>query len=148
MPTSQVSACEEFAGLLARRCLAMRIRRLNRTITGIYEKHTRDLGVTIAQVNILAAIVHAGPGRACAADLGRALAIEPSTMSRNLERIEANGWIRRRASGDRRRETLVLTPAGRRLFLRVRPAWEAAQHEAEHTLGQELSSAILKTGPG
>lgn len=142
------SECEAFAGLLAGRCLAMRVRRLNRTITAIYEKHTRGLGVTIAQINILAAIVHTGPGGACAADLGRALLIDPSTMSRNLERIEANGWIRRQGAGDRRRETLLLTPAGRRLFLRVKPAWEKAQHQAEQALGGALTSAILETGPG
>lgn len=125
----------------------MRIRRLNRTITGIYEKHTRDLGVTTAQLNILAAIAHAGPNHACAADLGRALATEPSTMSRNLDRIEQHGWIQRENTGDRRRETLRLTPAGRRLFIRIRPAWEQAQREAERTLGKELTSAILNAKP-
>ncbi len=132
------------ADTLAGECFALRVRRLNRRITSIYEKHARHLGVTIAQVNILAAIAHAGPDRAYAADLGRALAIDPSTMSRNLERIEANGWIRRVSTGDRRRESLRLTPKGRNMFLRVRPAWEAAQREAERELGPDLSAALLE----
>ena len=122
----------------------MRVRRLNRRVTAIYDRCVRPHGVTTAQVNILAAIVKLGPERATAAELSRTLELEPSTTSRNLDRIDAKGWIARRGSGDGRRESIVLTTAGKRAFLDVRESWEAAQHEARRELGAELVKSLLR----
>ena len=53
--------------------------------------------------------------------------IEQSTMSRTLDAMAANGWVRREAQeADSRIRRIRLTPAGRALFEEIWPAmWEA-----------------------
>ncbi len=44
------------ADLIAANCLAVRVRLLSRTITGIYDEALRPLGVTVGQLNILVTV--------------------------------------------------------------------------------------------
>lgn len=57
---------------------------------------------------------HGEPMRSGA--LATALGVHPSTFSRNADRLEAGGWVRRVENPDSRREVLVeLTPEGTHL---------------------------------
>jgi DNA-binding MarR family transcriptional regulator len=70
-------------------------------------------GVTVAQAAALEALGAEGPMRL--GDLGRRLGIAPSTLSRNLARLEASGFVRRQADpGDGRSARVGLTAEGRR----------------------------------
>ncbi|HEY2696925.1 MAG TPA: MarR family winged helix-turn-helix transcriptional regulator, partial [Pseudonocardiaceae bacterium] len=51
------SSIDEVAG----GCLAVRVRLISRALTGIYDGALGEHGVTIAQVNLLAALGKAGP---------------------------------------------------------------------------------------
>ena len=74
--------------------------------------------------------------------LARALGIDGSTMVAMIDRLEENGWIRRRRSEiDRRSHALFLTDAGRALIAKLTPEVEA--HEA--ALAQELSAEERQT---
>src|SRR3954471_24920921 len=93
--------------LIASECLSVRVRRLGRVITRIYDAALAPHGVGIAQLNLLSAIAASGGARAV--DLSRILDVEKSTLSRDLKRMEEMGWVR---AGERR--VLTLTPAGSR----------------------------------
>src|SRR3954451_13758477 len=95
--------------LIASECLSVRVRRLGRVITRIYEAALSPHGVGIAQLNLLAAIAASGGARAV--DLARVLELEKSTLSRDLRRMEEAGWIRIEPSGTNGR-AVTLTPAG------------------------------------
>jgi DNA-binding MarR family transcriptional regulator len=70
-------------------------------------------GVTVAQGAALDALLAGGPMRLGA--LGRRLGIAPSTLTRNVERLEAGGLVRREPDPeDARSFRIGLTPAGRR----------------------------------
>ena len=70
-------------------------------------------GVTVAQAAALEALGVEGPMRL--GDLGRSLGIAPSTLSRNLARLEASGLVAREADpGDARSARVGLTARGRR----------------------------------
>jgi DNA-binding MarR family transcriptional regulator len=70
-------------------------------------------GVTVAQAAALAALGAEGPTRL--QDLGRRLGIAPSTLTRNLVRLEAAGLVERKADPDDARSARVgLTAEGRR----------------------------------
>jgi MarR family transcriptional regulator for hemolysin len=59
--------------------------------------------------------------------LARAMRIEGATLTRHLDRLEADGLIERRRDPDDRRASLVeATAAGRRLHARLRKVAEAA----------------------
>ncbi len=118
---------------IARDCIAVRLRRLARVVNALYDEELRPLGVGIGQLNVL--VVTAKLGRARPADVARHLAIERSTLSRNLERMRARGWIAETGSVDARERPFALTRAGRDLLARAYPAWRRAQSAAERFVG-------------
>jgi len=70
-------------------------------------------GVTVAQAAALEALVAEGPTRL--RDLGRRLGIAPSTLTRNLARLEASGLVERAVDPeDARSANVGLTAQGRR----------------------------------
>jgi DNA-binding MarR family transcriptional regulator len=70
-------------------------------------------GVTVAQSAALTALEAGGPTRL--RDLGRRLGIAPSTLTRNLARLEAAGLVGREKDPEDARSALVgLTPRGLR----------------------------------
>ena len=69
-------------------------------------------GVTVAQAATLETLLWEGPLRL--GSLGRRLGVTPSTLSRNVERLEAAGLVRRAADpADARSSRASLTPKGR-----------------------------------
>ena len=124
----------EVGRLIASQCLAVRVRRLERVISRIYDAALADHGINIAQLNLLAAIAVAGHARP--SDVTRLLDVEKSTLSRNLKRMERLGWVHSDPKVPRRGRSLELTPAGSRILIRMRGAWEKAQAMALVELGE------------
>jgi DNA-binding MarR family transcriptional regulator len=127
---------------MASECLAVRVRRLGRVITRVYDAALAPHGVTIAQLNLLTAIVAADGARPT--DLVRILDLEKSTLSRDLQRMEHLGWIRFAPRQSGRGRSISLTPAGTRLLLQIRPAWEKAQETARSQLGRGAFAGLRK----
>jgi DNA-binding MarR family transcriptional regulator len=68
-------------------------------------------GVTVAQAATLETLSRGGPLRM--GSLGRRLGVTPSTLSRNVERLEAGDLVRREADpADARSSCVSLTPKG------------------------------------
>lgn len=116
-------------------CLVMRVRRLARGLTRIYDEELRGHGIVSAQLNLLVTLGAAGALRA--SEIGAYLDVEKSTLSRTLARLQAQGLI---GSDDDRR--LRLTAAGERTLADVRPAWQRAQARAARELGPDLTQAL------
>jgi len=74
----------------------------------------------------------AQPARVC--DI---LQLDISTLSRNVERMRARGWLEVVPGEDARTQPFRLTTQGRRLLERAVPAWEEAQRRATELLGEE-----------
>jgi DNA-binding MarR family transcriptional regulator len=120
---------------IARTCIAARLRLLNRVITNLYDEALRPLGVKVSQMNLLVVTAKLGlaqPAKACAI-----LQLDASTLSRNVERMRARGWLEVVPGADARTQPFRLTLQGRRLLERAIPAWEQAQQQAEKLLGAE-----------
>ena len=89
----------------------------------------RSLGVTGPQ-RLVVRIVARVPGIS-AGELADVLHIDPSTLTGILKRLTARGALSRRADPtDRRRITLALTPAGRKLDRRTAGTVEAGVRRA------------------
>ncbi len=128
--------------VMARECVANQLRILNRVVTGIYENEFRPLTLTASQMVILA--LTAKRGRLRAAELGRALQMDASTLSRNIERIRARGWLEEAPAEDQRSRPFRLTASGEKILRDAILAWERAQATAVRLLGQERV-ALLKS---
>lgn len=122
---------DEIAGT----CIAVRLRRVNRVITNLYDDALRPLGLKISQLNILivtARLAVARPTQVC-----ELLQLDPSTLSRNVERMRANGWLEFLPEEDGRTHPFRLTARGLKLIARATPAWQVAQRQAQDLLGTE-----------
>ncbi len=129
--------------LMARDCIAVRMRLLNRVITGVYDDALRPLGVKTSQLNILVAAAYLGLARP--AEICRRLKMDLSTLSRNVERMRARGWIEvREDEKDARAHPFRVSAKGRRLLEKAFPAWERAQQKAKDLLGRSEAAALGK----
>jgi DNA-binding MarR family transcriptional regulator len=125
---------------IAKTCIAVRLRSLNRVVTNLYDDALRPLGLKISQMNILVVAAKLGvarPSQVC--DL---LQLDVSTLSRNLERMRAQGWLEVVPGEDARTQSFRLTTAGKRLLEKAIPAWETAQQEAKKMLGEDAVAAL------
>ena len=133
---------------IARSCIAVRLRLLNRVITNFYDEELRPLGLKVSQLNIL--IVAAKLGLARPAQVCDILHLDVSTLSRNVERMRSKGWLEVVPDEDGRAQPFRLTHQGRRLIDKAVPAWKAAQLRASELLGKEgialLDKAAEKLG--
>jgi DNA-binding MarR family transcriptional regulator len=118
----------------------MRVRRLSRTVTRIFDEALRPHGISTAQLNMLVAVTRAGPLRPF--ELARVLDLEKSTVTRNLDRMLARRWIRTTPEPDGNGYRVEVEPAGRALLERTLPSWAAAQKRALQHVGEALASAV------
>jgi DNA-binding MarR family transcriptional regulator len=128
---------------IARTCIAVRLRLLNRVITNLYDDALRPLGLKVSQLNIL--VVTAKLGLAQPAKICDVLQLDTSTLSRDVERMRAKGWLEIVPGEDARTQPFRLTAHGRRLLERAVPAWEQAQQQAGELLGKDGVALLSKT---
>lgn len=128
---------------IARNCIAVRLRLLNRVITNVYDDALRPFGAKVSQFNIL--VVAAKLGLARPAKVCEILQLDTSTLSRNVERMRAKGWLEIVPGEDARTQPFRLTAKGKRLLERAVPAWEQAQEKASELLGEEGVAMLAKT---
>ncbi len=115
-------------------CLCSPVRQVHRALTSIYDGALRPVGLTISQLNVLVAIARMEDG-ATPTLLANALLLEKSTVTRDLVRLEENGWVLRRAGTDGRNVCLALSAAGERLLEKAVVPWREAQAQARAMLG-------------
>lgn len=120
---------------IASECVAVRLRMLNRVITNIYDNALRSLDLKVSQMNILVAAAKMGTARHV--EVCEHLHLDVSTLSRNVERMKARGWLEVVPDEDGRSQPFRLTPPGRKLLEKAIPAWSEAQQQGEAVSPQE-----------
>jgi DNA-binding MarR family transcriptional regulator len=130
------------AAEVLRDCIATRLRMANRVITRVYDDALRPLGLTVTQLSML--VVAEDRGLIRQSEVGAELRLDDSTLSRNLERMRANGWLEEVSADDARVHSYRLTQAGRALLEQAIPAWRGAQAEARRLLGDAGVQALRR----
>src|SRR5437016_3016338 len=135
---------------IAGECVAVRLRMLNRVITNIYDNALRPLALKVSQMNILVAAAKMGTARPL--EVCEYLHLDVSTLSRNVERMKARGWLKVVPDEDGRSQPFQLTPQGRKLLEKAVPAWSKAQEQVKSVLGDrfvdQLSQAMKRVSQG
>ena len=131
---------------VASECVAVRLRMLNRVITNIYDDALRSLDLKVSQMNILVAAAKMGTARPI--EVCEHLHLDVSTLSRNVERMKARGWVKVVPDEDGRSQPFELTPQGHKLLERAAPAWSEAQRQVTTILGEgfvdQLNRAVKR----
>jgi DNA-binding MarR family transcriptional regulator len=135
---------------VASECVAVRLRMLNRVVTNIYDDALRPLDLKVSQMNILVAAAKMGTTRPV--DVCEHLHLDVSTLSRNVERMKARGWLEVVQGEDGRSQPIRLTPKGRRLLEKAVPAWSEAQQQVKKVLGdgfvEQLNQVMKRVSKG
>src|SRR4051812_30734200 len=106
-----------------------------RLLRTAFDRRVRRLGITRAQWLVLTRL-HRYPG-ASQSELADMMEVERASAGRMIDRLEANGWVERRAkSDDRRVKRVYLTREAERVHRRI---WRVAEATVEDALA-DLSS--------
>lgn len=128
---------------IASECLLMRVRKLDRVLTSIYDAELRPFGLKATQTNLLVLVAKAGPIRRI--EIGKRLSLDPSTLTRNLKIMLTNGWIKEIEDGeDGRGLPVQITAQGRDLLNQIGPAWRKAQTRTEKFLGEDGATLMRR----
>lgn len=125
---------------VSQQCLARKVRQASRQICAIYDEALRPFGLKASQFNLLIAI--GCQGETTPGILQQAMSLEKSTVSRNVERMAAKGWLLSRKRQDQRALHYRLSSKGRALVERALPAWREAERDIRDLLGQERVGAL------
>jgi len=116
---------------------------VGRLLRTVFERRVRAVGLTRAQWLVIAR-VHRRPGLS-QSEVADLLEIEKASAGRLIDRMEAKGWLKRRADGnDRRVNRLHLTPTAERLHATIWPIAEATVDEALGDLSAEERRRLTK----
>ena len=107
-------------------CVCSTLRRATRAVTAMYDAALAPSGLRITQLSVLIALARLGP--LAVSRLAAEVALDRSTMGRNLDPLERRGLVRIKVGDvDQRERVAHLTVAGERAIEAARPYWRAAQ---------------------
>ncbi|WP_197674261.1 MarR family winged helix-turn-helix transcriptional regulator [Halopseudomonas litoralis] len=107
----------------------------DRTIVRAYDEALRPSGLRITQFTLLVAIGYGAPGSI--SELADWLAMERTTLTRNLKLLEKEELVTTRAGVHHRSRVAELTEYGRAKLEQAYPLWQAVQSEYQARLGDE-----------
>jgi DNA-binding MarR family transcriptional regulator len=125
---------------IERECVGYRVRMLSRVITGIYDDALSGAGMKVSQFTMLVAV--SNREKAKPAELAKILQMDESTLSRNVERMCARGWLSLQPDGDGRSHLITVTDKGAALIRKGYPAWQKAQAQVTRLLGEDSIAAV------
>jgi len=120
---SELDAINEASGS----CACANLRRVTRVVTREFDEAMRNTGFRSTQISILIEIARMGD--APVGELARVLAMDASTLTRNLTPLERDGLIAARKTQAGRRRSVRLTPAGAAVLRTAIPLWQSAQEK-------------------
>jgi len=97
----------------------------------------------VSQMNILIAAAKMDTARPI--EVCEYLHLDVSTLSRNVERMKARGWVEVVPGKDGRSKPFRLTPQGRKLLEKAVPAWSEAQQQVKKILGDGFVEHLNQT---
>jgi DNA-binding MarR family transcriptional regulator len=109
---------------------------MSRVLTRLYDDALRPSGLRASQFTVLIAIAMFGEPGAKIGKLADVLAMERTTLTRNIGPLETAGLMRvARDPDDSRARILLLTRAGERAIEAAFPLWQAAQRQVRDAIG-------------
>lgn len=117
------------------KCACTRVRRAARSLTGIYDEAIRPVGLKITQFSVLRTVARMGTVNI--SNLATEMALDRSTLGRNLGILARERLVNLADGDDLRERTVALTPRAHRLLEKAVPLWEHAQRRVDLLLGKD-----------
>ncbi|NNG03555.1 MAG: MarR family transcriptional regulator [Inquilinus sp.] len=121
-------------------CTCAQVRRAARGLTRDYDRALKPAGLKLTQYSVLANLVRAGG--LTITELAERLAMDRTTLTRNLRPLERQGWIALAAGPDRRCRKVMATAKGRRRYEAALPLWREAERAFRSRMGEQEAAAL------
>ncbi|WP_418320198.1 MarR family winged helix-turn-helix transcriptional regulator [Piscinibacter sakaiensis] len=128
------------AQLKAQGCTNFKLRRLLRRVSQRYDEEMAKVGLKTTQYSLLSHVQQFSPVRPV--DLAKSMAMDASTLTRNLKPLIAAGWVELGAGADGRSRLVHITDAGRAKRAEAKQRWRVAQQTMNELLGAERVLAL------
>ena len=123
-------------------CADANLRRATRAITRLYDQILTPSGLLTTQFTLLVACAVAGP--APISTLADALAMDRTTLARNLKLVERRGLVKVVPGEDRRERIVILSDKGYSELSKALPLWREAQTQIIESFGQDRLNNLLQ----
>lgn len=123
-------------------CFCLNLRRASRLVSRIYDRALHPLGLKASQFNVLVAAASVTP--ATLPRLATALAMDRTTLLRNLGPLKAAGYLETIPGSGRRPDEVQLTVAGRSALAAATRAWQGVQRQLTQQLGGSHAAQLLQ----
>ena len=120
---------------IAWHCTCFNVRRASRAVTEFYDDIMAPSGVKATQFTMLGAVAMMGP--ASVTRLAEHLALDRTTLTRNLRVLVDQGMVEIGAGDDRRERVVSLSAGGVAALERATPVWREAQDRLIAKFGEE-----------
>lgn len=121
-------------------CSSQKVRRLSRRISQHFDHIVAGAGLKTTQYSLLTNVVQLGPIRP--GELARAMDLDASTLTRNLQPLVAAGWVVVGPGEDERSRTVGATASGRRKHAQAQRTWKQAQLAFNDRLGPDVVARL------
>jgi DNA-binding MarR family transcriptional regulator len=121
-------------------CTNFKLRQLTRRVTQHYDTEMARSGLKTTQYSLLSHVLKLGPLRP--GELARVMAMDASTLTRNLKPLLDAGWVEMGAGTDARSRMVSITEAGREKRQEAQRCWKTAQDKLNHLLGIDRVLAL------
>ena len=118
-----------------RGCTSFKLRQLTRRVSQHYDRVIAGCGLKTTQYSLLSHIERLGPVRP--SDLAAAMAMDASTLTRNVQPLLEHGWAAVGPGADGRSRLVTLTAKGRAKRVEAQHAWKRAQLALNAQLGSD-----------
>lgn len=121
-------------------CTNFKLRQLMRRVAQHYDGALASAGLKATQYSLLSHVLKLGPIRP--GELAAAMAMDASTLTRNLRPLVDAGWVTLAAGQDARSRLVHITEAGREKRAEAQRCWKVAQLALNAALGVERVQAL------
>ncbi|MDF1837783.1 MAG: MarR family winged helix-turn-helix transcriptional regulator [Planctomycetota bacterium] len=122
-------------------CTCFNLRRAARTAGRYYDAALGPVGLRNTQFSALAVLTQMGPTPV--SRLAEVMAMERTTLTRNLKPLERDGLVEQSVGEDRRQRIVKLTRSGRAMYAKALALWQTANDSAGEALGQTRTKRML-----
>jgi DNA-binding MarR family transcriptional regulator len=123
-----------------RGCTNFKLRQLLRRVSLVYDHAMAECGLKTTQYSLLSHLDKLAP--ITQADLAKAMAMDSSTLSRNLRPLQNAGWVAVESGADARSHALALTASGRKKRALAQVQWKKAQLSLNERVGIDDVAAL------
>ena len=123
------------------RCLYAWLRMATRAAARTYDGHLMEVGLRTTQFSLLARLDDDGP--LALSRLAQRLAMDRTTLRRELDPLLTDGLVEVCPGGDRRQRIASLTEAGQERLALAYPRWREAQRDVRNRIGRDRIEGLL-----